>query len=515
MNKELDMKWEPRAQSEKPTGSIPEGRRERKAIRHVTLLLILRGLIVIGGVLTAMLVPRTLGPATYGRYDLITMLTFWFTLLAGLGTGQVLSRQVPQLEHEGSIDKLRAIFGSLLVLRTFASALAAILYFIATRVWLWDLDWRVFVVLSVAVILRGPASLCYSLFLGQERIGRWAIPEMVRQWGSVMFSLPCFLVGGLLGAVTGYLVSETLIFTIGILGARRVLSRSDLRFDGSLISPLVKVGLGFYAADLVLSAFDRSGAVLIRALTQDYAQVGLFGVSYQIFLAAVLCLSQISTSFVPLLTILRTEQENAELKLWIERLVKWLTVATALGFLGSLILGKVIVTLVLGRAYLGAANNLVVLAATLMLLPLTNVCGVLALTHDRPGIVFKAAALRLLGFLVLGIPLISKWGSFGACLSMLIAVAIQASYFTYRNWSFVMPALLHWMIVVGIGLLFAPLAWLRGSNLVNLSLYILAAGGYLVVLRALGTISARELHTLYAALRFSKEERQEGGEAGS
>ena len=76
----------------------PAHRRERTAIGNVTLLLAVRGLIVAGGVASASLVPRAMGPATYGRYDLITMLTFWFTLLGGLGTAQVVSRQTPQLE---------------------------------------------------------------------------------------------------------------------------------------------------------------------------------------------------------------------------------------------------------------------------------------------------------------------------------------------------------------------------------------------------------------------------------
>ena len=104
---------------------------------------------------TATLVPRTMGPATYGRYDLITMLTFWFTMLGGLGMGQVMNRQTPQLDAEGATDRLQAIFGNLLVLRVLSSVVVALLYFLVTRLWLRDLDWAVLLVLSVAVLLRG------------------------------------------------------------------------------------------------------------------------------------------------------------------------------------------------------------------------------------------------------------------------------------------------------------------------------------------------------------------------
>jgi O-antigen/teichoic acid export membrane protein len=497
-----------------PVASSPTYRRERTAIRNVTLLLLLRGVIVAGGVTTAMLVPRTMGPATYGRYDLITMLTFWFTMLGGLGTGQIINRQTPQLEHEGATDRLRALFGNLLVLRALSTGAVAILYFLTTRLWLRDLDWPVLLVLSVAVLMRGPGGLCYSLFLGQGRIGRWAVPEVVRQWGSVVFALPCFLLGGLRGAVGGYLMSETVIFSIGILGARRTISRQALRLDVGAVAPLLRVGLAFYAGDLVISAIERSGAVLVRVVTHDYAQVGLFGVSYQVFMAAVLSTSQISSSFVPVLTVLRAKHEDDELRLWVERLVKWLALIASLGLLGSLILGKDIVPLVLGRAYFPVYRNLEALAATLLLLPLTHVCSVLALTHDRPSTLFKAALTRLLCFWGLGVPLVMRWGSLGACISVFLAIAAQAGYFMVKNRTLVGPAFRRWAVVVGVGLAFAPLAFLRTSALVNVALYFVAAGGYLLVLRAMGTISARELRAVYRALGIPRGQGDKDAEVG-
>jgi Membrane protein involved in the export of O-antigen and teichoic acid len=488
--------------------------RERTAIRNVRMLLLLRGFILAGGVATATLVPRTMGPATYGRYDLITMLTFWFTMLGGLGTTQVVSRQTPQLEHEGAVERLRALFGNLFALRALTSVAVALLYLLATRLWLRDLEWPVLLVLSAAVLLRGPANLCYSLFLGQGRIAHWALPEVVRQWGSVAFALPCFLLGGLRGAAIGYLVSETIIFTIGLAGARRSLTRSALRLDLRAVAPHLRVGLVFYAAELAASAFERSGAVLVRGVTHDYAQVGLFGVSYQIFTAAVLSSTQLSTSFVPLITVLRAKGEHAELKVWIERLVKWLAVVATLGLLGSVILGKDVVPVVLGRAYASVFRNVVVLSATLLFLPLTHVCSMLALTHDRPRVLIQATAVRLLCFWGLGVPLVSRWGSLGACVAVLFATGAQAVTLLWKSRSLVGTALSRWAVVVGAGLAFAPLAYLRASPALNVVLYAAAAAGYLFALRALGTISARELRALFQALGFAKARKQKVAEAG-
>jgi O-antigen/teichoic acid export membrane protein len=502
-------------QGEGAWAPTPAHGRERTAIRNVTLLLVLRGLIVAGGVATAALIPRTMGPATYGRYDLVTMLTFWFSMLGALGIGQIVNRQTPVLEHEGATGKLRVLFGNLLALRIVSSATVAILYFLIMRLWLRDLDWPILLVLSVVVLARGPASLCYSLFLGQGRIGRWAVPEVVRQWGSVAFALPCFLAAGLLGAVCGYLISEAVIVAIGFAGARRTIAGPAVRLDLRAVAPFLRVGLGFYAGDLLLSAIDRSGAVLVRTVTGDYAQVGLFGVSYQIFIAAVLSTNQISASFVPLITVLRTRQEHAELRLWVERLIKWLVIAATFGFLGSLFLGKDVVPLVLGRAYASVYRNVIALSAALLLLPLTNVCAVLALTHDRPSILFKSALLRLLCFWGLGLPLASRWGSLGACVSVFLATAVQALYYVWKNWEVVGSAFARWSVAVGAGLVFTPLVLLRASVAMNLALYLVAAGGYLVTLRMLGLISTRELRAVYEALGNAKVERRKTVEVGS
>lgn len=495
----------------RPSSSLSH-RHGRSALRNVTFLLLLRGLIIAGGVATAMLVPRTMGPAIYGRYDLITMLTFLFTMVGGLGMGQVMNRQTPQLVAEGATGRLQAIFGNLLVLRVLSGVAVALLYFLVTRLWLHDLDGVVLLVLSVAVLLRAPAGLCYSLFLGQGRIARWALPEVVRQWGSIAFALPCFLLGGLRGAVAGYLLSESIIFAIGFLGARRTIVPSSLRVDFPAVAPLLRIGLAFYASDLVLSAIERSGAVMLRAVTEDYAQVGMFGVSYQTFMAAVLSTHQIASSFVPLFTVLRARRRDGELRLWVERVVKWLAVAAVLIFLGSLTVGQDVVPLVLGRAYAPAYPNLVALAATLLLVPLGHVCSVLALTHDRPSVVFRGAVARLLVFWAVGLPLVMRWGSFGACVAVGCGIAAQAAYLVALKWRVVGPAFRRWLGLVGLGLLFAPVFWLRGGPVRNAVLFLVVAGGYLSVLRVLGVISARDLRAVYRALGVARAASPKAGE---
>lgn len=489
--------------------------RERTAIRNVSVLVFLRGLILAGGVATALLIPRTLGPAIYGRYDLVTMLTFWFSMLGGLGMGQVLSRQTPQLLHEGATDKLRALVGSLLALRVLTSVVVAMLYLLVTRLWLRDLSWAILIPLSLAVFLRGPASYCYSIFLGQGRIARWAVPEVIRQWGSVVFALPCFLFAGLRGAVIGFLLAETTIFLVALTGLRQSIPFSKLRVDRRVLRDSLAIGLAFYSTDLVGSGIERSGAVLLRIVTHDYAQVGLFGVSQQIFMSAVLSTSQLTSSFVPLITVLRTSGEGDELRLWLGRMVKWLAVAGTLAFLASLVLGKDVVPMVLGRAYASVAPNLIVFTAALLFLPLTSVCSVVALTHDRPSLLLKSALLRLVCLWGAGVPLVARWGSLGACVAYLVSMIAQAAYLGWVNRQVMGTAIRRWVLVVSAGLALAPVALLRASLPVNLLCYLAVVGVYLGVLHRFGAISLRELRAVLAGLGLAKPRPEKTAEVAS
>ena len=134
-------------------------------------------------------------------------------------------------------------------------------------------------------------------------------------------------------------------------------------------------------------------------------------------------------AFAPLVTVLRLEGDRAALRLWIERLLKWLALGSVTVVLAAVLVGKDVVPLVLGSAYRPVAANLVPLAIGLVALSLTSVANLSALTHDRPGVALAAAVLRLGTFWVLGLSLAGRWGSWGASLAVLGALAVQAGFF--------------------------------------------------------------------------------------
>ena len=475
--------------------------REHTAVRNLGLLLILRGLLVAGGVVVAAVVPRLMGPTGYGQVALLVALSFWFTLAASLGFTQVMGRHVPHFGQTGDDKGLRAFFGNLLAIRMAAGLLAAGLYLAATTTWLRDLDAVAMAILAGAVFVRAPAGLFFSFYLGLNQAARWGIADIVRQWGTLAFMLPGYLVSGLRGAALGVLLAELVVLLVGLIGARPFLTWAAIRIDLHGVAPYLRLGLIFYVSDLVLAAFERSGEALVRATCGDYAEVGFFGVAYSAYLTAAVGLPQIALAFAPLLTILRLEGDRAAVRLWIERLLKWQALGSVVMVLAAVLIGRDLVPLVLGSAYRPVAANLILLATGLVALSLTSAANLSALTHDRPAVALVAAVLRLGTFWLLGLSFAGRWGSWGASLAVLGAVVAQAGFFTWRMRRVVGYSLRRWAWVVGLGVIFLPLGLLRSSPAVDAALFGVFVMGYGGLLFSLRLVTVDELGVMWRAVR--------------
>jgi O-antigen/teichoic acid export membrane protein len=474
--------------------------REQSAVRNVGVLLALRGFQVAGGLVFAAVVPRLMGPKGYGQVSLLVALSMWFTMVAGLGFTEVMGREVPRHTEMGSLDGLRNFIGRLLAIRCLIGLLCAGAYLVVIATWLRDLDTMAIGLLSLAVCLRAPAGLFFSLHLGLNRADRWGLAEIVRQWGYMAFMLPGYLLGGLRGAACGVLVMELVVFAVGFFGIRSYLSWFAFRLNFGGMATSLRFGLVFYASDLLLAAFERSGDILLRAVGGGYAEIGFFRVAYSAYATIAISVRHIVLAFMPLLTMLYLEGDRPAMREWIERLLKWLAVGSMLVLLAATLVGNDLVPLILGRDYRPVGPNLVALAVALLGLSLTSVANLAALTFNRPTKALTSAIVQLAVFWLLGAFLVGRFGSFGACLSVLGALLAQAGFFTVSMRRVAGYSLRQWSSVVGLGALFLPLRLLRSSAHLDAALLCAAVLGYLGLLFLFRLVTIEELQAMKRAL---------------
>jgi O-antigen/teichoic acid export membrane protein len=423
-----------------------------------------------------------------------------FMLLSALGFTQIMGRFVPQFTLQEDRAGLRAFLGTLLAARLASGALAGGLYLSVTVLWLRELDRWMLVFVAGSVFVRAVNQLVFALFLGLNEAGRWGMAEVVRRWTLLVFLLLGFYLGGLRGACLGLLLTELIVLSLGGWWARSYLTWSDLRLDARHLMPYLRFGLIFFASDLLMIAFQRSGEALVRAASGDYVQVGYFGVACGAYFTAALIIPQVTLAFAPLLITLRAQNQTEAFSEWVERLIKWLTIGGVLAVLGALLLGWDLVPLVLGTAYMPVAASLVPMALTLLAAAPSGVAALLALTCDRPEVALATAGVRLAAFWCFGPPLIAWLGSLGGCLAVLLASSLDAAYFTWRMRKVVRYSLRRWALIIGLGGAFLPLIWLRSTWPVNLALYVVFVAGYGGILFLLRVMEPAEIVAAWRAI---------------
>jgi O-antigen/teichoic acid export membrane protein len=473
-------------------------------IRNAGFLVFQRGFHVLAGLLFAMLIPRAMGPATFGRFALLASISGWLTLFSGLGAVSMMTCFVPQFLFKEDHSGLRKLVSNLFALRLTSGLLEAVLFFLLAAFWLRELDWTAVAFVAGAVVIRNSGNVFFALFLGLNEAARWGMGELVRRWLSVIFVLTGFLAGGLRGACLGLLLTNLGVLALGLWWGHPYLQRTELRVDRKYLLPFLRFGAAFAAGNGILALTQRSGEALVRVASGDYVQVAYFSASYAVYLIAEQGFSQVSVAFAPLLTTLSVQGRRESLKEWIGRLMKWMTIAAIAAVFAVLIIGEDIVPLVLGASYRPVAANMLPLTVALVALVLGSIGRLLTMVFEQPRIAAAAAAVEFAAFWCVGLPLAASWGSYGASIGVAAGSAFYATFLTWRMSRQLQFSLRPWLDAIGLAALFLPLVLLRASAPVNAALYAVFIAGYGALLARLRIVTWDEAHALRESLRRTR-----------
>jgi len=468
----------------------------QKTVQNASLVLIQRGIYIATTFLFAFFVPRMMGPSHYGQFALLYSLSFLFSMLSDFGLTQVMGRYIPQLNLQGEIENSKKLLNSFLMLSLISGTLAAGLYLFITHLWLKDIHFLSLITMAIIVLVRSWTFPFFNLLLGLNQAARWGSRDVLGRLLSIPLLILFFYLGGLPGACLGLLLTEVFILILGMWWGRSYLSRPYMHLDLHFLSPYLRFGLLFFISHLTSTALQHSGGVLVRTLNPDYTQVSYFELAQKIFITASFAYPQFSLSFVPHMTMLFKKGKTEILNQWIEQLLRWLTVAGVAIAFSFLIFGEDLVRLILGKAYLPVATNLLPLSLAFFFLALGSVSNLLTLIYERPKVALAGSILRLAVFWGFGFPLITFWGSFGGCIALLVASIFYSGYLTWRIQIHFPYSLRNWIFATGSGAIFLPLLWFRSSLSVNVGLLIFFLIGYMVILFLFRIITWSEIRAL-------------------
>ncbi len=473
----------------------------RVTLRNAVLVLVQRGIQVIGGLCFIALVPRLTGPDLYGRYTLASSVAMWFALVSGLGFTNAITRYVPQILAHGEPGALPRFIGNLLTLRVASGLVAGLLYLGLGLAWWRDMDPRMVGLMAVAVFLQGLGGFIFSIFLGLNRAERWAVADTLRRWLLLGLIIPGFHVAGLLGAAAAVVLTEAVVLVLGLCWSPLPRAAADLRPRLAFLAPYLRFSLAFLVTQILFLVFHGSGEVLVRAFSGSYAEVSYFSLAHSFYLVPGMLLPQLLLSFVPHLSRLLEEHRAAEISRWSEPLARMLAGAGVVVVLGAVLVGPLIVALLFGAEYTQVSANLFLLALAALALTLGSVPGLLAVVHERPEPPLTAAVLRLAVFWSLAPLLITRSGSGGACLALFSAVTAHSLYLTWRLRDLSDAALRAWWPPVALGAPLVLVGWLRTGGAIDVALFAGATLAYVATLILLRVMTLRELGAIGSLLR--------------
>ena len=452
--------------------------------------------------LSAMLIPRVMGPESYGQYALLLSIAAVVLPLLDLGVTEIFGRFVPELESRGDTARVRALFTRFLAIKLALDTLACGLLIAGFRLAYgssFGLDYAF--ALAAIVLVMDLGALPHALAFGMNRMARYALREPLRRGLGLLTLLVFFHFFGLLGALLATAVVEGLLAMLYFWWARERISLHDWRVDWRFAAPYLAFGFLFYVSSGIAGAWQRIGNSLIQYFTGRPAEVAVFDLANQIFLIGLRLPLTLVLSLVPAFTALLFAQQQDKLGVWSALTLKYSLIACVLAFGAALLTGAELLPIAIGPQYAAVHPNVVVLMSGMFPMVVAQFALVLSLVYREPAKYFRALCIAFASFLVAAVILIPRFGALGcsAATTLSCAVFAIAAATCFRDrW----PAgRLDLGKALGLGLLVVPFWWLRRGLAWNLGLTVAFAASYGIALFWASVLKPEELKQLRSALR--------------
>ncbi len=474
----------------------------RLTTRNLSLVFLLRAFQYPFLVLYAVLVPRTMGPETYGQFALLLSFVAIAVSTADLGLSEVFGRFVPELEVRGERSGIERLSSSLLVLKL---ALDALVFgaFLGILVAVYGGRFPVSYLLAVlgAALVADVGSLPYALVFGLNDLVVHALRDPVRRVLNLILVLGLFRWLGLLGALLAALLVEGLLAAFYFVRARAWFRLDRGSVDLAHLQPYLGYGFVVYLSWGATILWFRSGNAVVDALTGNPAQVAYFDMASQGFSLTAVFTLMVLSSLIPMSTKLLLAGREDRLVAWAAVTLKAMSIFVTMLAVSFVLAGRDLVPWLLGPAYREVFPNAALQLFGMLPMVVAQVGMVFAVVHKRPGRYVAGLAAAFGSFLAAALLLVPRHGALGASIAMLASSVVLsvAMWLQYRRE--LAAGLGASARAAALGLPFLGLAWLGGGVAEQALLAAAFLAAYTALLFGARVLETRELRELYAAIR--------------
>lgn len=366
----------------------------------------------------AVLVPRVLGPADFGRFSVALTVVTIASVAMMLGGPTLLARYVPTAAPAQRAALARALTARLALGRAaqFAAVavVAALLAVVGPSAFPADLTALVVLALGLSVV----ATLALQAGLALGRTAAWSARYPLQNAVLVVAVLVLYPLGGVTAAVGAITLSCAV--SVG-LGA--VLAGSSLRGPGTAVAlpaGAMRFAVLQAAGGALVQVAHRGGVVAVVLLTGSTVQAGHAALALGVALAATYAVVQAFTVALPRLV----EQGGGEATL--RRLAcAALAVVLPCALLAALLLGEA-VPAVFGSGYAGAVDAFVPTLAMVVLAPINALAVQAAALRLRPEATLRSAVAGAVAFAAVALVAVAPLGATGGTAAALAGTTAAA-----------------------------------------------------------------------------------------
>jgi O-antigen/teichoic acid export membrane protein len=466
----------------------------RHTLRQVGGLAVQRVFEVAAGMLFVSVIPRYMGPESYGKFSLLYSMSLWFALMGGMGAVSMMVRFVPEFRERGDEAGLRRLMGGMLALRMVNGCLGGIAYIFLAMWWVGSNDVIALVAMAAGISVRTAGNLSYTLFLGLNQGARWGMAETLRRTLVLPTVLAGYYLSGIRGACLSILAVELVVLLLGLWWARDYILWSNLRIDREFLRPYLRFSTAFFASNLLLVLFQQGGGPLVHLVSGKFAEAGFYTIAFSAYLAVTQATWRLVNGFGSFFSSLRAKSEIEVLTQWVERLLKLFAVIAVMGLAATHTLAGPVVRLALGPQFEPVTAQLLVMSFAGLWFGPAALARILAVVYNQPRVSFVGAIAQLAVFAGLCVVLVPRDPNWGASIAALVATTVFAINGIVSMRQVIRFSMRRWGMVMLLGMVCSPLVWMWSGNAV-LRLAVFSAT-FLTLLIATRVVTTREFADL-------------------
>lgn len=440
------------------------------------------------GFVSSIVVARLLGPEANGTIAYSLWLVTTASLIAELGTGLALQRNLSRLSARGYDADARRGFAAWLLLPVVAATLATTAgYYVFVR-YGGEMEWtnsvpHVAMLTGVLFIIQSIGSFSKNYLIGDQRL-----PTFLKlSLGSALVQMPMVILGayfyGIAGALTGYIGGQVVLFAYSL---RILTTRPDK--CGVSAKELVSSSAIIVVEYIVTAIFLNRFEFFFIQSSQGVEAVGYYAVALSLANLAMQLPIQLTGSLVPFYAH-HLERNDGVLPAGIfETVIRNFAYLTLPMSFGLAAIAEPLVTTVYGQPFHNAGVMVSILALGIPGVILLQLITQYVLANDWPVIRLKTAILGAILLTAGSFALTPVWGGEGAAAIRGVAFAVMCIYmFHAAKLPFSTRAMFAPVLkILAASITMGALAWLIAKEVQGIAGVILAiAAGVVVYLPAL------------------------------